>query len=171
MRFSRKLRELYPKTYFPIDGSEIGSERIRGVTESDESASKSHYPSLSRGRKLHPEIEEEGLEPFDHFKENRRVEICVRGRAGFVNRRYILKLASRVCPLLTVPYMSLFVPMYGHQCSLSTACNHPSVRSHPLLRHQELVSPAPPPPPSYNDYYSRLCNTASVSALFAASSD
>jgi len=40
------------------------------------------------GRKLHPEIEEEGLEPFEHFKENRRGDICVRGRTGPVNRRF-----------------------------------------------------------------------------------
>ncbi|CAM9934281.1 unnamed protein product [Ectocarpus sp. 8 AP-2014] len=39
-------------------------------------------------RKLHPEIEDEGLEPFEHFKANRRSEICVRGRAGKVDRRW-----------------------------------------------------------------------------------
>lgn len=45
---------------------------------------------LLSGRKLHPEVEEEGLEPFEHFKENRRVDICVRGRTGPVNRRFVL---------------------------------------------------------------------------------
>lgn len=49
--------------------------------------------SLAVHRKLHPEIEEEGLEPFEHFKQNRRTEICVRGRAGLVNRRYIYETA------------------------------------------------------------------------------
>lgn len=46
-----------------------------------------HHPRLSR--RLHPEIEEEGLEPFQHFRANRHNEICVRGRTGLVNRRFV----------------------------------------------------------------------------------
>lgn len=38
-------------------------------------------------RKLHPEVEEEDIEPFQHFKQNRMNEICVRGRVGLPNRR------------------------------------------------------------------------------------
>lgn len=38
-------------------------------------------------RALHPEVNEEGISPFEHFKQNRRALICVRGRAGFPNRR------------------------------------------------------------------------------------
>ena len=39
-------------------------------------------------RKLHPEMEEEeeGLGAFQHFKQNRRNEICVRGRVGLPDR-------------------------------------------------------------------------------------
>ena len=37
-------------------------------------------------RKLHPEVEEEGIGPFKHFKQNRRNEICVRGRVGLPDR-------------------------------------------------------------------------------------
>lgn len=37
--------------------------------------------------KLHPEVDEEGVEPFQHFKQNRRNEICVRGRVGLPDRR------------------------------------------------------------------------------------
>lgn len=40
-------------------------------------------------RRLHPEIEEEGLEPFQHFRANKHNEICVRGRTGVVNRRLV----------------------------------------------------------------------------------
>ncbi|CAN0447074.1 unnamed protein product [Pylaiella littoralis] len=39
-------------------------------------------------RRLHPEIEEDGLQPFQHFRANRQNEICVRGRTGLVNRRW-----------------------------------------------------------------------------------
>lgn len=35
------------------------------------------------------------MEPFEHFKENRRTEICVRGRVGPVNRMYVKERASR----------------------------------------------------------------------------
>ena len=41
-------------------------------------------------RKLHPEIEdEEGLGAFQHFKRNRRNEICVRGRVGLPDKGYV----------------------------------------------------------------------------------
>lgn len=37
-------------------------------------------------RRLHPEVDDEGVEPFEHFKQNRRNEICVRGRVGLPAR-------------------------------------------------------------------------------------
>lgn len=40
-------------------------------------------------RKLHPEVEDEDIEPFEHFRRNKHNEICVRGRVGKPDRRCV----------------------------------------------------------------------------------